>query len=139
MEGMTPPENLPQISTVEGPATFISCGGDVFLSYEVAPVEGAGVVILSFSDVVHFEKNPNNIHEGLRNSKYPVSPWGFTEILGSDRNERWSHQFNPRRFWTISFNDWTVEIVFSKIEKVFETRESILPDVALLEYLSKLR
>lgn len=136
MEGKSPPERFPQIGTVEDPALFRDCERNLLLCYEIAPVDGGGNVILAFSGVVYFEQNPNNVHEGLRDSKYPVRHWDFTEVFGSDRTDRWSSQFSARRFWTISFNDWMVEIVFSSVEQVHRTPEQIAPDAALLGYLT---
>lgn len=135
MESRPPPERFPQIGTVEAPAYFRDCESNLLLCYEIAPVDGGGNVILEFGDVVYFEQNPNNVPEGLGNSKYPVRAWDFAEIIDSDRNARWSSRHFPHRFWTISFNDWMVEVVFSGIRQVHMTREPITPDIALLEYL----
>ncbi|WP_144037797.1 hypothetical protein [Sphingopyxis sp. KK2] len=138
-DGISPQENLPRIGTVEGPALFRHREDEVLLSYEIAPVDGGGNVILAFSKVVYFEQNPNNVHEGLANSKYPVRMWDITEVPVSDRTERWSCEFHCHRFWTISFNDWMIEIVFSSVRKVHEDREQISPDAALLNYMISLR
>ena len=135
MEHTSPPERFPQIGTVEDPAYFRDCERRLLLCYEIAPVDGGGNVILEFSDVVYFEQNPNNAPEGLRNSKYPVRAWGFAEVAGSDRNVKWSTHYFPRRFWTISFNDWMVEVVFSGVRQVLVSRESVTPDIALMDYL----
>ncbi len=139
MEGQIPEERFPQIGTIEDPALFRDCHENLLVSYEIAPVDGGGNAILAFSDVVYYEQNPNNVPEGLRDSKYPVRHWNFTEILGSDRTDKWSSQYSPLRFWTISFNDWMVEIVFSGVKLVQELREGIAPDVGLLRYLTMLR
>ena len=136
MEGQIPVERFPQIGTVEDPALFRDCHGNLIVSYEIAPVDGGGNAILAFSGVVYYEQNPNNVPEGLRDSKYPVRHWNFTEVSGSDRNDRWSSLNNPSRFWTISFNDWMVEIVFSRVKLVQELKKVIAPDVGLLEYLT---
>lgn len=135
MEGQTPPEKFPLIGTVEDPALFRNCHGNLLVSYEIAPVDGGGNAILEFSGVVYYEQNPNNVH-GLRDSKYPVRSWEFREVFGSDRTDRWSSEFVPRRFWTISFNDWMVEIVFSSVKLVQESREEIAPDAGLINYLT---
>ena len=131
MEGRSPQEAFPQIGTVEDPAIFYD-GRNLLLCYEVAPASDGGNVILSFSDVVFVEQNPNNVPEGLRNSKYPVNAWDFTEVLGTERTERWG----TRRFWTISFNDMMVEIVFSSVRQVHRTRDSVSPGATLLDYLA---
>lgn len=131
MDSKTPEETFPSIGTVENPALFCD-GYDLLVCYEIAPVSGGGNAILSFKDVFFFERNPNNV-EGLRDSKYPVRAWNFTEVLGSDRTERWRPL--ERRFWTISFNDVTVEVVFSKVQQVHQSPEPVSPRVALLNYL----
>lgn len=103
----------------------------MLLCYEVAPID-SGIVILLFSNVFYFEKNTNNIL-GLGSSKYPVRPWSFTEVFASDRTERWK-ALSPR-FWTISFNDMMVEIVFTEVRQVHESSESVSSDVALSSFL----
>lgn len=133
MEGIQPTETFPLIGTVENPALF-SDGRDLFLSYEIAPAAGDGIAILRFSDVIHFEQNPINV-EGLRDALFPTKPWDFTEVLGSDRTIR--GKAREPRFWTISFNDVTVEVVFSKVHKVHETREIIRPPEALAGFLRR--
>lgn len=98
MEGKPPSEKFPSIGTVEGPALFRDCERNLYLCYQIAPFEGGGNVILAFSDVVYFEENPKNVHEGLRYSDYPVRAWDFTEVYGSDRNYKWSSKSCPHRF-----------------------------------------
>lgn len=132
MEGKRPEEVFPAIGTVENPAVFHD-GRDLLLCYEVAPVDDGGTVVLAFSDVIFFEQNPHNVPEGLRDYKYPIDAWDFTEVWGSDRNERWGAL--GCRFWTISFNDVAVEIVFSEVRQLHRVREPNAPHDALLEFL----
>jgi hypothetical protein len=132
MESKTPQEDFPAIGTVENPAIF-SDGSDLLLSYDIAPVAGGGVAILKFSDVIHFEQNPMNV-KGLGHAKYPTKAWDFTEVYGSERTTKWK-ALSPR-FWTISFNDVTVEIVFSKVKIVQETRQAVGPSAALVGFLA---
>lgn len=131
MESKRPKENFPAIGTIENPAVFFD-GSDLLLSYDIAPVAGGGVAVLKFSDVIYFEKNPINV-EGLRNAKYPTKAWDFTEIDESDRTARWK-ALSPR-FWTISFNDVTVEIIFSKVQMIHEARRAETPSEALVRLL----
>ena len=131
MEGARPTENFPLMGTVENPALF-SDGRDLFLSYDIAPAAGGGIAILKFSDVIHFEQKPINV-EGLGDVASPTKPWDFTEVFGSDRTILWK-ALEPR-FWTISFNDVTVEVVFSKVHKAYETREVVRPSDALAGFL----
>lgn len=131
MEGRSPQESFPQIGTVDDPAIFYE-GRNLLVCYEVAPASDGGAVILKFSDVVFVEQNPNNVPEGLQNAKHPVKAWEFTEVSGSEHTERWP----TRRFWTISFNDMMVEIVFSNVRQVHRTHDSVSPGATLLDYLA---
>ncbi len=132
MESTRPKEDFPTIGTIEKPAMFFD-GYDLLLSYDIAPVAGGGIAILKFSDVIHFEQNPTNV-EGLRNALYPTKAWDFTEVCGSERTTKWK-ALSPR-FWTISFNDVTVEIVFSEVKKVHETRQVSKPIKELARLLA---
>ena len=67
-------------------------------------------------------------------SRYPTTMWGFTEVTGSDRTEGWN-----ARFWTISFNDRTVEVVFDKVGLLDLNSKTTEPRKALLDYLSRHR
>lgn len=131
MESKTPKEDFPAIGTIKNPAMFFD-GSDLLLSYDIAPVVGGGIAVLRFSNVIHFEKNPVNV-EGLRDAKYPTKAWDFTEIYDSDRTTRWK-ALSPR-FWTISFNDVTVEIIFSEVQMIHETRHAETPPEALVRLL----
>lgn len=139
-EGRPPPETFPPMGTVEAPVIF----GDhheLLLCYEIAPASGGGYAILSFSNAIHYELNPWNVHEGLHDAKFPFRVWDFTEVVGSDFTERWPKQ----RFWTISFNDVMLEIVFAKVllvhenkvELVHEGPESDTLRSVLIEYLNR--
>ena len=131
MTSKPPSETLPRIGTVENPAMF-SDGENVLLCYEVAPIDGGGNVILEFEDVFHFEQNPMNV-EGLGKSQYPVQAWSFCEVLGSKRTERWK-MLGPR-FWVISFNDVTVEIVFKAIRIAHRNTSKTRPSEALKAFV----
>lgn len=131
VESKTPKEDFPAIGTIENPAMFFD-GSDLLLSYDIAPVAGGGIAVLKFSNVIHFEKNPVNV-EGLRDAKYPTKAWDFTEIYDSDRTIRWK-ALSPR-FWTISFNDVTVEIIFSEVHMIHEARRVETPSEALVRLL----
>lgn len=132
MEGRPPQENYPLIGTVQNPVFFFD-GCDLLLSYDVAPAAGGGVAILKFSDVIYFEKNAINV-EGLRDAPYPIKAWDFTEVRGSERLTKWK-ALDPR-FWTISFNDMSVEIVFQQVQLVQETRQVAQPSETLLGFLT---
>lgn len=133
MEGRAAQEPFPQIGTVENPALFFD-GSDFFPCYDLAPASGGGTAILRFSHVVQFEKTPVDV-EGLHAARYPATPWEFTEITGSDRTAKRQHL--RLRFWTISFNDVTVEIVFAGVEMVQQSTEVLPPSQALLRFLGR--
>ncbi|WP_174821685.1 hypothetical protein [Ruegeria lacuscaerulensis] len=132
VEGISPAVSFPEIGTVKSPAVFYD-GRTVFLSYEIAPVSGGGVAILKFDDVIEFRIDPMNV-EGLRAAEFPVKPWDFQEVTGSEKTERWK-ALKPR-FWTISFNDETIEVVFKQVELIDRTHEATAPDAALMELLA---
>lgn len=131
MDWKPPSEVFPSIGTTENPAFFFD-GYDLLLCYDIAPIDDGGIAVLQFDRVILFEKNSNNI-EGLGASSYPIRPWEFTEVYGSERTERWSPL--SARFWTISFNDVSVEVVFETVDKVYETRKVTSPHLALLGFL----
>lgn len=132
MQGMPPQERFPRIGTVQNPAMFHD-GEDLFLCYEIAPVDGGGIAVLQFVDAFFFEMNPNNILS-LPQARYPAEAWKFTEVFGSDRTERWGSLSS--RFWTISFNDVTAEVVFASVQLVHEGRGKATPTAALLDFLA---
>lgn len=133
MEGKPPREAFPPIGTVENPAIF-SDGYDLLVSYQIAPSDGGGSAILAFKEVTYFEQNTWNNVEGLRNAKYPCRPWEFTEVVGSDRDS--SEPWFESRFWTVSFMDVLLEIVFAEVALIRRTSDPALPHLALLNYLS---
>jgi hypothetical protein len=134
MEGRIPQEVLPRIGTVDAPALFFD-GRNLLLAYTIAPISGNGVAILKFWDIIHFECNPVNTR-GLATHRYPASPWAFTEVVGSALTEEW--QVLHPRFWTISFNDVTVEVLFSEMDIVDRNADGRHPPKALLSYISEL-
>ena len=134
MEAMRPPEVLPHIGTVGDPSLFFD-DGDLILAYEIAPISGDGCAVIRFSDVIHCECNPLNTHGiALGQQSYPTEFWSFTEVTGSERTEKWA-VLKPR-FWTISFNDRTVEVVFNSVDLVASYPSVSKPGQALLKYLS---
>lgn len=132
LNGFVPSENFPAIGTVENPALFYN-GSDLLLCYEVAPVEGGGIAVLQFAGVIDLRLNSMNV-DGLGSSKYPVQAWSFTEVSGSDKQSRWK-AFDPR-FWTISFNDQTVEVLFETVDLLLDARDAASPETALRCFLT---
>lgn len=134
VEGKRPPEDLPRIGTVRDPSLFFD-EDELLLAYEIAPISGGGCAVVWFSGIIHFECNPLNVHGvGMGQETYPTEAWCFTEVLGSDRTEVWA-ALKPR-FWTISFNDRTVEVLFERVELVQVNLSVSTPHEALLSYIS---
>jgi len=131
MHGEILSEQFPSIGTVTNPAVNYD-EINLLLCYKIAPISGGGVAILEFRDIFDFRINPLNV-EGLGDSKYPVNAWSFTEVTGADKNYKWS-ALNPR-FWTVSFNDMTIEILFASVKKVMETRDYTSPSIALKKFI----
>jgi len=132
MHGEILSEQFPLIGTVANPAILYD-EENLLLCYKIAPISGGGVAILEFRDVFDFRINPLNV-EGLGNSKYPVNAWSFTEVTGADKNDKWS-VLKPR-FWTVSFNDLTIEILFDSVKMQMETRDDTSPAVALKQFVA---
>jgi hypothetical protein len=132
MQGRRPVESYPSIDTVENPR-FLFDGQNLFLAYEVALKEGGGCAILEFSNVLWFEKSPVNI-DGLGQLGFPVEAWEFTEVIESAKTKKWAY-LNPR-FWTASFNDCTILIVFTAVRIVHRTTSTHV-GVGLTEILSE--
>ena len=131
--GLDPVEDFPLIGTVENPA-FFHDGRNLFLCYQIAPISGGGNAVLKFQSVHEFALRPLNV-EGLREAEYPVRPWSITEVRGSEKTAQ-KGSVLPRRFWTISFNDQTAEIVFETVELVLQTETVALPQTTLLRFKS---
>ncbi|MDJ0640327.1 MAG: hypothetical protein QNJ20_15985 [Paracoccaceae bacterium] len=127
-----PVENLPEIGTVENPAFFYD-GNDLFFAYQVAPVAGSGTVVLKFDFVLDVRTLPISV-EALGDAEYPVRMYAITEIIGAERTARWT-ALSPR-FWTISFNDELVEIVFRSVTLVARSTATERPDQALRRMLA---
>lgn len=128
-----PPEDFPAIGTVESPSAFYD-GEDLFLSYEIAPVAGGGTAILRFAKVIDFRVLPLNV-DGLSRAVHPTRPWRFTEVTGAARTAAWP-TLSPR-FWTISFTDETVEVLFASVELLVQTETAASPRDALARILAR--
>ena len=131
--GSDPVEDFPVIGTVENPAVFYD-GRNLFLCYQIAPISGGGNAVLKFQSVLEFHLKPLGA-DGVRNAEFPVRPWAITEIVGSDKTARKDGRPNPR-FWTVSFNEETVEVVFETVELAFQSPAVALPQSTLLRFKS---
>ncbi len=129
----TPPEAFPAIGTVANPAVLFD-GGDAFVCYESSGQAGIGNVVLKLGDVIDFRINPETV-EGLKAFRYPVAPWAFTEVEGSEETVRWQ-VLNPR-FWLMSFNDMMLEIVFETVSLIHHGTERCPPSRTLLHVLKE--
>ncbi|WP_379063374.1 hypothetical protein ACHMW4_20645 [Mesorhizobium sp. UC22_110] len=124
-------EAFPRIGTVLNPAVFFD-GEDAFVCYRTSERAEAGNVVLKFGDVIDFRMNPETV-EGLKTFRYPVAPWAFNEVVGAEETTRW--QVLDPRFWVISFNDVTLEIVFETVSLIHHGEERCPPGTTLLKVL----
>jgi hypothetical protein len=111
MQVVVPLEIFPEPGTVANPAALYD-GDNVFVCYEASARDGGGNVVLRFGDVIDFRVTPVNV-DGLGDCRYPIKPWAFNEILGGAETSRWT-ALAPR-FWMMSFNDVTIEILFDTV------------------------
>ncbi|MFY1706435.1 hypothetical protein J3365_02950 [Tritonibacter scottomollicae] len=119
------------IGTEEVPAVFFD-GDKLLLCYEVAPIAGGGLAILEFDDVLDFRVDPMNVDE-LSDSPYPVSAWNITEICGSEKAARWAAM--DARYWSLSFSDMTLTVLFDTVRLAGRTREKRAPQLALRHFI----
>ena len=131
LTGSEPREELPMIETEADPAVFFD-GSNLLISYRVAPLSGGGLAILQFSDVLEFNVDPLNVDE-LSEAPFPVTAWSFTEITGSKKISRWAAQ--APRYWSISFNDMTLLVLFERVRLAAQTQEPLSPAKALGRFL----
>ncbi len=129
--GKEPREEFPVIGTEEVPAVFFD-GDKLLLCYEVAPIAGGGLAILEFDDVLDFRVDPMNVDE-LSDSPYPVSAWNITEICGSEKAARWAAM--DARYWSLSFSDMTLTVLFDTVRLAGRTREKRAPQLALRHFI----
>jgi hypothetical protein len=114
MQVVDPQEAFPELGTVANPAVLYD-GSDAFVCYEASYRAGGGNVVLKFGDIIDFHITPMNV-EGLKECRYPVSPWAFNEIIGGEETAKWE-VLSPR-LWLISFNDVTIEVLFETVSLV---------------------
>ena len=131
----TPHEAFPEIGTVENPAVLFD-GHDAFVCYEASVRAGGGNVVLKFGAVIDFRINPETV-EGLEAFRYPVAPWAFNEVEGSEETAR-RQVLNPR-FWIISFNDVMIEVLFETVSMIHHDTERCPPSRTLLNVVQGTR
>ena len=124
-------EDLPYIGTVLNPMYF-SDGRNVFIAYEVAPLENGGVAVVRFSDVIRFHDLPMNAEQMGRHRYYSngLEFYSFNECAFAEELSAWC--VLKSRFWVISFNDVTLEIVFGSFEMVYRSPDNVSLRHALL-------
>lgn len=124
MQISIPQEAFPALGTVANPAVLYD-GLSAFVCYEAAPSAGGGNVVLKFGDVIDFRITPMNV-DGLPECRYPIRPWAFNEVVDGDEAAKWK-VLNPR-FWLISFNDVTIEVLFETVSlELHDERGGPLP------------
>lgn len=131
---MTTMQELPGIGTVKNPSVFDEDAQNTYISYEVSPKDGRGCAIIKFSGVILYKNRPIT-SEGLSNHEYALSPWRFNFLSDTKELSRWG-ALNPKH-WAISFNDVTIDIVFSEFELIFIDKTSSNPTKTLLLFLQK--
>ncbi|MGR6431006.1 hypothetical protein ACU5AY_08820 [Rhizobium sp. PAMB 3174] len=125
-------ESFPELGTVANPAVLFD-GNNAFVCYEASAAAGGGNVVLEFGNVIDFRIAPLNV-EGLREYRYPIQPWAFNEIWDSEETTRWK-VLSPR-FWLLSFNDVTIEILFKTVSVIGRGMEVEPQDKTLINALS---
>lgn len=131
MQVVVPQEVFPELGTVASPSVFYD-GSSVFVCYEASVRAGGGNVVLKFSDVIDFRITPMNV-DGLKDCRYPIEPWAFSEILAAEETSRWK-ALDPR-FWFISFRDVTLEILFDTVSLISHDTENGPQNKALINVL----
>ncbi|MHC1548799.1 hypothetical protein [Phyllobacterium sp. K27] len=127
-----PIEALPELGTVSNPAVLYD-GNDAYVCYETSDRTGGGNVVLKFGGVIDFRMTPMTA-EGLRECRYPIKPWAFNEVFGGEETMRW-RALDPR-FWLISFNEVTIEIIFETVSIITHDGEGCTPKDTLLHTLT---
>ncbi|KAA0700148.1 hypothetical protein DTW90_00030 [Neorhizobium sp. P12A] len=125
-------EAFAELGKVANPAAFFD-GNDAFICYEASVRAGGGNVVLRFEDVIDFRITPMNV-EGLKECRYPIQPWAFNEILDSEEASRWK-ALKPR-FWLISLNDVTIEVLFDTVSVIGRDTEGGPQHKTLINVLS---
>lgn len=123
-----PKEAFPEPGTTANPAMFYD-GDDTFLCYEASVRARGGNVVLKFAEVIDFRITPTNV-EGLKDCRYPVQPWAINEVTGVSETE--ASKLFDARFWIISFNDLTVEVVFESVSLIARDLTDRRPEKTLL-------
>lgn len=135
-------DNFPAIGTVEDPA-YAWMGRNLLIAYEIAPVNGNGCALIFFKDASDVSIFPLNT-EGLYKNKlrpyvpkFNIKPLQINEISGDPKTEYWKF-LKPRR-WIISFNDYTMDIVFEDVELKEASSDIHMPDQMLLKHIDYLK
>ena len=111
---VTPREAFPELGTVANPAVLYD-GDSVFFCYEASVRAGGGNVVLKFAGVIDFHLTPMNV-DGIGKCRYRIESYDFNEIIDCAEIDKWKI-LNPR-FWIISFNDVTIEVLFRSVSYI---------------------
>jgi hypothetical protein len=135
-------DNFPTIGTVEDPA-YAWVGRNLLLAYQIAPVDGGGCALVLFTDASDVSIFPLNV-EGFGKNKsgpyvreFAIQPWQINEISGDPKTQYW--KVLKLRRWMISFEDFTMDIVFEDVELKEVSADIQMPDQMLLERIDYLR
>lgn len=139
---ITKVDNYPAIGTVEDPA-YAWVGRNLLLAYQVAPVDDSGCALIFFKDASDVSIFPLN-EEGLYKNKsgpyipeFNIEAWQINEISGDPKTEYW--KVLKSRRWLISFNDYTMDIVFEDVELKEVCADIEMPKQFLLERIHLLK
>jgi hypothetical protein len=111
---ITPRETFPELGTVANPAVLYD-GDNVFICYAASVRAGGGNVVLQFAEVIDFHLTPMNV-DGITSSRYRIKSYDFNEIIECEEIVKWK-VLSPR-FWIMSFNDVTIEIMFRSVSYI---------------------
>lgn len=132
---------LPAIGTVGDPS-FIWIDRTAYLAYQIAPADGGGCALLRFLDVIEASIIPLNT-EGLSKNtsgpyvpEFPIAPWEINEIRNDEKTIYWK-ALNARR-WQVSFENWTIDLIFEQFELMKIDRNARFPDELMHASLEKL-
>jgi hypothetical protein len=130
---------FPVIGTVEDPA-FAWIDRTAYVAYQIAPIDGDGCALLQFSGVIEANILPLNTEGLFKNTTGPyapefgIKPWEINEIKNDSKSGHWK-TLNARR-WQMSFEDWTLDIIFEEVTLHSVNKHISSPDDMLRNQVS---
>lgn len=139
---ITQVDSFPTIGTIENPA-YAWVEGKLLLAYQIAPVDGDGCALILFTNASDVSIFPLNVEGFAKNRSGPyvpefaIRPWRINEISGDPKTNHW--KVLKSRRWMISFEDFTMDIVFRDVELREICNDIEMPDQLLLDRIHQLR